>query len=249
MPNVYETEKLLAEYLLFHYGEPTEILPYSFGPKNALDFATRCVTENVDTSELNMYSRALDIGCAVGRTTFELARHCGEVVGIDYSQAFVDAGNTLQREGFLDYRRLQEGDIYLRSVAAVDPDIDRSRVAFETGDAQDLSKDLGGFHVVLACNVICRLREPLKLLQRLPSLVLPGGQLVVTTPFTWLEEFTPKENWLGGTAAREDSFNGLRRVLEADFELMTTRDMPFIIREHARKFQWSVAQATTWKRK
>jgi hypothetical protein len=27
------------------------------------------------------------------------------------------------------------------------------------------------------------------------------------------------------------------------------KDLPFLIREHARKFQWSVAEATIWRRK
>ena len=34
--NIYETPKLLAEYLLFHYGQDQEVLPWSFGPKDAL---------------------------------------------------------------------------------------------------------------------------------------------------------------------------------------------------------------------
>jgi 2-polyprenyl-3-methyl-5-hydroxy-6-metoxy-1,4-benzoquinol methylase len=33
--------------------------------------------------------RALDIGCAVGRSSFELARNFKEVVGIDFSHRFV----------------------------------------------------------------------------------------------------------------------------------------------------------------
>ena len=45
--NPYESERLLAEYLLFHYGKPQEILPYPFGPDSALDFAVRVVTETV----------------------------------------------------------------------------------------------------------------------------------------------------------------------------------------------------------
>ncbi len=30
------------------------------------------------------------------------------------------------------------------------------------------------------------------------SLIVPGGLLVITTPYTWLEDYTPKELWLGG---------------------------------------------------
>src|SRR4029079_2533806 len=50
--NIYETDKLLAEYLLFHYGSAGEILPYEFGPQTALDFPMRCVTECIDQSRV-----------------------------------------------------------------------------------------------------------------------------------------------------------------------------------------------------
>jgi hypothetical protein len=31
--------------------------------------------------------------------------------------------------------------------------------------------------------------------------------------------------------------------------LKLVKDLPFLIREHARKFQWSVALATVWRRR
>jgi len=99
---------------------------------------------------------------------------------------------------------------------------------------------------VIACNLICRLPEPARLLRRLPELLKPGGQLFMTTPFTWLEAYTPPANWLGEGA--EDSFAGLRKALEPDFALEAQWDMPFLIREHARKFQYSIAQASRWQR-
>ena len=34
----YETNKALSEYLLFHYGKPDEVLPWEFGPTDALDY-------------------------------------------------------------------------------------------------------------------------------------------------------------------------------------------------------------------
>jgi hypothetical protein len=46
--NIYESDKLLAEYLLFHYGTAEEALPYSFGPHSALHYAIRCVSECLD---------------------------------------------------------------------------------------------------------------------------------------------------------------------------------------------------------
>jgi SAM-dependent methyltransferase len=60
------------------------------------------------------------------------------------------------------------------------------------GDACNLPSDLGQFGCILAANLICRLPNPYKFLDRLPSLVAPGGIVVFTCPFSWLEEFTPK---------------------------------------------------------
>ena len=240
--NIYETDKLLAEYLLFHYGAAEEILPYSFGPREALEYPARCVSECVTRS-----GRALDLGCAVGRSAFELARTCEAVIGIDYSARFIAAAAELQRGGSLEYRRADEGDLFTKLTACMPDGIDRSRVAFETGDAMDLRADLGVFDVVLMANLIDRLADPQRCLARLPSLVKAGGQLVITSPYTWLEDFTPRANWLGGR--ERTTLDGLQAALAQDFQLAATRDLPFLIREHARKFQWSVAQATTWIRR
>ena len=63
--------------------------------------------------------RALDIGCAVGRASFELASHFGEVIGIDYSQQFVNTCNKLKELGRLDYEMLVEGKLTSKHVAVV----------------------------------------------------------------------------------------------------------------------------------
>ncbi len=39
--NVYETDKAVAEYLMFHFGTAQDLLPYKEGPVSALDFAAR----------------------------------------------------------------------------------------------------------------------------------------------------------------------------------------------------------------
>ena len=235
--NIYESDKLLAEYLLFHYGSREEILPYEFGPRDALEYPARCVSECATAR-----GRALDLGCAVGRSSFELAKTCESVIGIDFSRRFIDAVTAL-KVGELPYLRADEGDVVTPLIARVPAGIDRARVAFEVGDAMDLRADLGAFDVVLMANLIDRLREPRRCLARLPSLVKSGGQLVITSPYTWLEEFTPRANWLS------PALDGLRAALAPHFDLVATRDLPFLIREHARKFQWSVAQATTWIRR
>jgi len=246
--NIYESDRLVREYLLFHYGEPDVVLPWKQGPREAIGFAVRCVRELLNAASVGRDARALDIGCAVGRSSFELAGHCREVIGIDYSAAFVAAADRIRTAGTLDYEYAVEGARTARATARVPSGIDAARVKFETGDAMNLRADLGAFDVVLAANLLCRLPDPRVFLARLPDLVKPGGQLLLTTPFTWLAEFTPRDRWIGGTAEGE-SADELTRLLEPHFELKLGKELPFLIREHARKYQWSVAWGTRWIRR
>jgi putative 4-mercaptohistidine N1-methyltranferase len=252
MANPYETERLLAEYLLFHYGRDEEILPYPGGPAAALGFARRVVAECVDFASLPPNPRALDLGCAVGRSSFELARHCDEVVGIDFSRAFIRAADELRTHGSRGYRRIDQGRLSTACVAEVPAGIDRARVRFEVGDAGNLRRDFETFDVAVLANLLDRLPEPRRCLARLPGLLNRGGQLVIASPFTWLEEYTPFANWLGGferAGRRVESFATLREILEPDFEFVRELDLPFLIREHERKFQWSVSHAGLWRRR
>ena len=248
----YETERALSEYLLFHYGSAAQTMPWSFGPATALSYPARCVSECLDTARLPAQARGLDLGCAVGRSTFELARHCSEVIGIDYSHRFIEVARHLQQQGTTSYAYIEEGLLTTPATAKVPAEIDRLRVLFEQGDAQALRANLGQFDVVLMANLVDRLRDPSRCLSALPSLVRTGGQLILTTPCTWLEDYTPRSHWLGGferDGRPVRTLATLQALLEPHFTLARTLDMPFVIREHARKFQWSVAQATVWIRR
>lgn len=244
MTNIYETDRLLNEYLLFHYGSPAEVLPWDFGPADALGFAERSVTVLLDRPLVPSPAAALDLGCAVGRSAYELAQVCDQVIGIDFSQRFVDSAEQIRNGTELNYTQLVEGQETRTLVARRPEQGDLARIAFEQGDAMNLRTDLGVFDVVHAANLLCRLPEPQRLLDRLPSLVKTGGQLLLTTPCTWLEEFTPQGNWPAGS-----TFDWLKEKLEPSFVLAEQVDLPFLIREHARKFQWSVAMGTRWVRK
>jgi putative 4-mercaptohistidine N1-methyltranferase len=249
MSNIYETERLLAEYLLFHYGYAEDIFTGQWeakGVREALHFPERSVNACFDLPSLPDGARALDAGCAVGRASFELSRHCESVIGIDFSHRFIEAANVLKTDGELPFERLEEGARTAPCTARVPREIVRERVVFDTGDAMNLRVNLGAFDAVLAANLLCRLPDPARFLARLPSLVKPGGQLVITTPCTWLEEFTPRSKWLCGDTST--TLDGLHDHLDAKFDLVKQIDLPLIIREHARKFQWTVALGTLWRR-
>ncbi len=243
----YETDSALSQYLLFHYGTPEETLSFPEGPAEALNFPVRCVSECLDVPSLPLNARALDLGCAVGRSSFELARTCSTVLGIDASASFIRAAQRLQSGETLRYRIPIEGDLFTETTATAPTDIPLQNVSFQTGDATNLPETLGPFNVVLMANLIDRLPDPRRCLARLPSLLRPNGQLILTSPYTWTEEYTPKSNWL--STPGKTAFDSLHEILSPHFELASRQNLPFLIREHARKYQWSVAEATTWRRR
>lgn len=243
MNEIYEKPSIVAEYLLFHYGADDEILPtdvkWPSGMKEALNFAARTPGNFTKKNA----KRGLDLGCAVGRSTFEMAQRCEEVVGMDYSQAFIDAAEALRKGGALPYLRRDEGHLQTELMARASADFSPDAVRFFQGDAMHLPKDLGQFDLVHAANLLCRLRKPSMLLERLPDLVARGGELVLATPCTWLEEFTPSKEWPTGS-----TLDWLQMSLGENFSLTKTCDEPFLIRETSRKFQWTRSLVSVWQR-
>lgn len=250
--NYYESDRAVSEYLLLHYGTADQLPEALAAESRLLNFPERAVTECLDLAHLPAKPRALDLGSAVGRSSFELARWCDEVVGIEYSRRFVAVAKQLRRRGSLSFEGVQEGELTCSLRAIVPREIDRGRVHFERGDAMHLRPGLGQFDVVLMANLIDRLSHPRKCLHQLPALVKSRGQLILTSPYTWLREYTPRKNWLGGfmrRGKRMTTFETLNEILSPHFRLASRRNLGFLIREHARKFQLGLAEATVWMRK
>ncbi len=241
---IYETQSMIDKYLLMHWGTESEIWGQSpqVSRPPVVHLPVKCAELVARFSQGSQ--KALDLGCAVGRSSFELARQFRQVLGIDYSQEFIACANELKKEMRISYDRKDSGDKWTTLKAVVDPEIDVRRIEFKKGDACHLPPDLEQFDAVLLANVLCRLQDPKKCLLRMQgphALVKPGGTLVMTTPFSWLEDYTPKENWIDGIA-------GVQKVL-TEFECIHQEELPFLIREHSRKFEYIITLASVWRRK
>ncbi len=242
--SVYEDREVLSQYLLFHYGNCSDLFPYDFAPKHALEFPKRCVTELVDFKG----QKALDLGCSVGRSSFELTKHFDSVTGIDFSQAFIDAANEIKVKKSLDIKIQKEGSLNEDIKVSLPEDIFTDKVNFLKGDAQDISEEYFDNDLVLACNLLCRLPRPEEFLNTLKKLVKKNGKLVLVSPYSWLEQFTDKENWLSKNSTTASTEEEIQSILKGDFTLTNKKEMPFLIREHKRKFQLGVSQALVFIR-
>ncbi|MBT6379814.1 MAG: putative 4-mercaptohistidine N1-methyltransferase [Opitutales bacterium] len=246
----YETNKAVSEYLLFHYGKPDDIFLNGVGSTEALDFPSRC-GELHQGFKLNR-SRALDLGCAVGGAAFAMSQSFEEVVGIDFSHALIESAQRMASESEIAIPIAVEGELTRDIPVSLPPKTQPDRVHFEQGDAMNLAPQLGRFDFILMANLIDRLPDPASCLSRIHDSVSKNGIIAITSPYTWLEEYTPKENWLGGYL--RDGYpirtqDTLVELLDNRFELLDSRNLPFLIREHERKNQYSIAQATIWRKR
>ena len=256
----YETDALLDQYMLFHWGSRAEQrdddISAAVGHPDTRMFMETMAELVGDFAKSR--DSVLDLGCATGRASFELARRFKRVLGLDYSQAFIDAANILQRQGSLSYSRLESGRHTTPMMARVPAAIDRSRVEFIQGDATRLAEAGVGvdknrderFDAVLMSNLLCRLPDPASCLQQFTgpdSLLRDGGVLVLSSPNTWMEQYTPKDAFVDGP----DSASALASLgkLLPDYELVHQQDLPFMIREHRRKYEYIVAQVSVWRKR
>lgn len=242
----YETDKLLSEYAEFHYGDTY------FGVPN---FPATLAQMAIAAMGNRPARRALDLGCASGRATFELARHFDHVTGVDFSARFINQGVMLAEHGILRYTLTDEGELVSYRESSLDNlelTATRDKVEFFQGDACNLKPLLTGYDLILAANLIDRLYEPAKFLSTVHERLNAGGLLLLASPYTWLEEHTKREHWVGGYKRDGENFttlDGLQELLGKHFRLIQgPQEVPFVIRETRRKFQHTLSEVTIWEK-
>lgn len=253
--NPYETSQYVSEYLLFHYGRPRDLCPPNLVPKEALRFHERIREEcllplrdskgkghkNMRSEARSMLTRALDLGCGVGRFTFELGLVVDEVLGVDNSKRFVAAAQRMAVRHVSTAAVRESGAEFKNVELRLASRLRSASVKFRVGDAMNL----GGFpkahfDVVAAINLICRLPNPSNFLRQLHRIVKPGGQFVIGSPFSWLGSYTPPRHWINAEQ--------LIHLLARGFKLARRRELPFVIREHRRKYQLVISEVLTFVR-
>lgn len=243
---MYETDDSVAQYCDAHFG------PDKFSIGN---FPQRLVQISVAAMADRPKQRALDLGCAVGRGSFELAKHFQLVTGIDFSARFIRIAHQLQEKGLIHYQLPEEGEIvsyHEKRLSEFGLEETVGQIEFSQGDAHNLKPQFSDYDLILAANLLDRLYEPARFLTSIYKRLKIGGLLVLTSPYTWLEEYTKQENWVGGIRKAGEPYTtleGLHDLLEAHFQRQgEPQDIEFIIRETSRKFQHTVSQLSIWQR-
>lgn len=264
--NVYETDDSLHMYLGLHYPSSGEsegvhpILPHNQSPVHATHFPQRVANLLNSLKPKRTTNKALDIGCSVGGASFELAKVFDHVDAFDFSESFINAAKDMQNGLATKFDVPIEGELFETVDAVLEPEVTSEvakKVNFFVGDACKIGENIelvDTYDGVIMSNLLCRLPDPISCLNGLSGIVNKGGVVVMVTPFSWLAEFTPRGKWLGGFSDPVDgtpirSKDTLKSIMESNgFTKIHEEEMPLVIREHARKYQYIVSEATGWKK-
>ncbi|WP_372998153.1 5-histidylcysteine sulfoxide synthase [Sulfurimonas sp.] len=243
--DIYESDELVSQYCEFQYGDT------HFGVNN---FAIECA--KIASKFAIKKGKALDLGCATGRATYELAKEFDEVEGIDFSVRFVQVGAKLKDEGFVAFHSREEGELVINKKVTIEElgyENLKDKVSFWQGDACNLKPNFNSYDLIIATNLIDRLYNPRLFLDTIDERLNDNGVLILTSPYTWQESSTAKELWLGGFVDADGkevkTIDSLKVVLGEKFELLHVQDLDFVIKETARKYQHTISQVSVWKKR
>lgn len=246
--NVYETDQMISKYLDAHYGKP------NLGVNN---FPVTCIEHIRPFVKGRQTRRALDIGCASGRASFELATIFDHVDAVDFSVRLIEAPANMQKSGRQRYVVCDEGELSLYREIRLDDMVGyediQDRVNFMQGDACNLQEKFDDYDLVFAGNLLERLYDPRRFLELIKGRIRKNGLLVLASTYTWQEAYTPRDKWLGGfkaaTGENYHTLQGITELLTPQFRMLgEPADVPFVIRETARKYQHSISELSIWEK-
>ena len=188
---------------------------------------------------------ALDAGCAVGRLSFELARHAELVVGIDLSAPLVHAARTLQQDGRLECALVVEGELVESLTVRLSAELCRSKVEFLQADALALPFPASMFATTASLNLLDRVPTPRRHLAELNRVTrTTEATLLIADPWSWAESPAPPAAWLGGRTQGANagrSLANLQRLLAGEYRpawvVAATGRVDWTLRNHCNHFE------------
>jgi SAM-dependent methyltransferase len=167
--------------------------------------------------------RACEVGCGVGRTCFELVTsgRFEHVTGVDRTARLIRLASHLQHQPHvaLPYCLTSEGELQAYHEVRLDsvgltltPEADSS-LLFLQGDVNNLDdRHFKAINLLILNGVLEQMTEPALFLSSIHHRLPIAGVLVISTSFSWDEEVTVKDQWLGGRRENGESINSAQSM-------------------------------------
>ncbi len=172
---------------------------------------------------------AVELGCSAGRTLAALAARADHAVGIELQIETVRLAAALFAGKPVEYERRVVGDHYEPARVPPHP---LANVTLACGDVLDPPLVPGAYDRVVALNMLDSVREPTQLLSVADALCAPGGELILSSPYSWQAGVAA----LGGADPAGYLRDRLRTGtdLRAAYELGEDTELPWTLRRDAR---------------
>jgi len=246
--NRYETSRDICQQLESHYGQ--DYLNIENYPLQI----TRMVNKYLDKYQISS-SKILDLGCSVGRCSFELAQSFDQVEAVDFSAGVIQHGVQLKTGHRVRYVTENQGDIVdFNEIALNLLNLGQhsSNVKFFQGDASNLKEVFKGYDVILAQHVLEKTYHPAQFLKNLAQRLNDQGLLIIVSDYQFTDQVSDKSKWLSGVKVNGENvcgLDGLLPLLADDFNLVEQQDLTRVLKENLRNFKVSQCQLTVWQMK
>ena len=219
-----------SSYTWDHWGQFDPTPDRAFVQNIAPGAITRLLTDGLklfSDNFLNCDKPILDMGCAVGRTTYELAAKLQRpVLGIDLDVSLLRRAQQIRSTERVEYPLRRTGLAYDRrcfSITNKFPQAVKENIDFWCCDVTALPFIDNQFSLISSLNVLDCVHSPLTALQEIERTLLPGGQCLLASPYDWSASATPTESWLGGHSQRSETAGSPATIIR---QLLTSGKHP-----------------------
>jgi len=232
------TRQHLSSYTWDNYGDldPSEPADGPVTPNGV----GRCLHAGLQRVPTRLDRPVLDIGCAVGRSSFELAQSTSQLVlGIDTNVSMLRLAQQVLQERRLRYPRRRIGIVYDTRAFEVDlPAMEQ--VDFWAASGMSLPFRSESFGLVVALQVLDSVGSPHALLAAIADALHAGGSALLASPYDWSAAVTPVEAWIGGHSQRGITRGAAEPLLRS---LLTPGGHPqavagLVLRDEIPRFRW-----------
>ncbi|PCI63010.1 MAG: SAM-dependent methyltransferase [Gammaproteobacteria bacterium] len=256
--NRYETDSDVCQQLDLHYFQKKD---QNNSQKNT---APSFISENYQqrialvVKELTQKyaiatSKLLDLGCSVGRTSFELTEHFNFIDAIDFSARYIQHGVQLQQGASVRYISENEGEIVdYNEIKLAQYDLPcAGNILFSQGDASNLKAVFTGYDVVLAQQVLEHNPHPKLFLTTIKHRINTHGLLILLSNYHFEESTMAKEQRLGGLKINGENvtgFCGVEQLLSDDFKLLDQQEIIQYLKINTRNYRFAQLHMTVWQK-
>ncbi|WP_323657821.1 5-histidylcysteine sulfoxide synthase [Aliarcobacter butzleri] len=218
--NFYESDESISSYCDLYYGKDNLYTNY-------VDLLKPYLKDLKN-------SKALDLGCCVGRTSFELAKIYDEVLGIDFSANYINIGVKLKLYDFVNYKIKKEDKTFEeRAISLKDFDLEKvkDKVSFMQGDACNLKEIYKDFNLIFYSSLIDKLYYPKKFLEDVSRRINKNGFFVFLSSHNWFNEHINENN------------------LFLEFELLDKIEVSSFIKMKNKNYENKTLLMSIWRKK